>query len=87
MTDETSPLQWEPRPYEVATGKELPRAIPRCEEWRVGNPSTCTDGDCLLNEYHTHPARYCPSAYCDRCNRLRLIDGETPLEPNGWLHP
>lgn len=69
-------------------------AIPRCEEWRVSHPEACAMPDvCLMSTYdehhgwieHTHPAPYCCSAYCRRCNRLRLMDGVPPLAPNEWM--
>jgi hypothetical protein len=68
-------------------------AIPRCREWREAHPEPCTP-ECRYPEtcpnFDTpiggHPAPYCCSAYCDRCNGLRALNGDDPaIRPNEWM--
>jgi hypothetical protein len=62
-------------------------AIPRCLEWRNNNPDRCHNLGHGFAGSHMHPAPYCCSAYCQRCNGLRVLDGiEPPIEPNEWMH-
>lgn len=69
-------------------------AIPRCREWREEHreactpdcryPSTCPNFDTPIGG---HPAPYCCSAYCDRCNGLRALNGDDPaIMPNEWMY-
>jgi len=69
-------------------------AIPRCREWREEHlepctpecryPATCPNFDTPIGG---HPAPYCCSAYCDRCNGLRALNGDDPaIRPNEWMY-
>lgn len=60
-------------------------AIPKCREWREANPEECTMGAENDDTRHSHPAPYCCSAYCLRCNGLRALNGDEPLRPNEWM--
>jgi hypothetical protein len=62
----------------MAESDELPDAVPLCQTWREQNPAPTATGPA--------PARYCCSAYCDRCAELRRRDGAPVLVPNAWMH-
>ena len=53
-------------------------AVPLCRSWREQHPETL--------EKLTVLAPYCCSAYCKRCQGLRMLDGEKLIEPNEWIN-
>jgi len=54
-------------------------AIPRCKENRDDNATT--------RGGITDPAEYCVSAYCPRCQNLRIAREIPALVPNAWMEP
>jgi hypothetical protein len=52
------------------------KAIPGCKPWRKENPRS--DGK---------SARFCPSAYCPRCAKKRVVAQVEPVLPNDFLIP
>lgn len=56
-------------------------AIPRCAANRAENGLPAGSG-----YPNPVPAEYCASAYCPRCQNLRVFYGEPPIEPNQWLN-
>lgn len=66
-------------------------AVPLCRAWRLYHPEVARNGETWADGTTTPgpvmvPAPYCCSAYCGRCQGLRMLDGERLIEPNEWMN-